>query len=44
MLVVDLPFLFRDNTHVDKVLDGPIGENLVKALSKIGIEPTKSTK
>jgi tripartite ATP-independent transporter DctP family solute receptor len=38
MLVVDLPFLFRDNAHVDKVLDGPIGENLLKALSKAGIK------
>lgn len=38
MLVVDLPFLFRDNAHVDKVLDGPIGEDLLKALSKAGIK------
>ncbi|MBM4308302.1 MAG: DctP family TRAP transporter solute-binding subunit [Deltaproteobacteria bacterium] len=37
MLVVDLPFLFRDNGHVDKVLDGPIGEGLLKDLSKAGI-------
>lgn len=38
MLVVDLPFLFRDNSHVDKVLDGPIGESLLKDLSKAGIK------
>jgi len=38
MMVVDLPFLFRDNTHVDKVLDGPIGEGLLKELSKAGIK------
>lgn len=38
MLVVDLPFLFRDNGHVDKVLDGPIGEGLLKDLSKAGIK------
>jgi tripartite ATP-independent transporter DctP family solute receptor len=38
MLVVDLPFLFRDNSHVDKVLDGPIGEGLLKDLSKAGIK------
>lgn len=38
MLVVDLPFLFRDNSHVDKVLDGPIGEGLLKELSKAGIK------
>ncbi len=38
MLVVDLPFLFRDNAHVDKVLDGPIGEGLLRDLSKAGIK------
>lgn len=38
MLVVDLPFLFRDNSHVDKVLDGPIGEGLLKELEKAGIK------
>lgn len=38
MLVVDLPFLFRDNSHVDKVLDGPIGEWLLKELEKVGIK------
>ncbi len=38
MLVVDLPFLFRDNSHVDKVLDGPIGEGLLRELEKAGIK------
>lgn len=38
LLVVALPFLFRDNGHVDKVLDGPIGEGLLKDLSKAGIK------
>jgi tripartite ATP-independent transporter DctP family solute receptor len=38
MLVVDLPFLFRDNSHVDKVLDGPIGQELLKGLLKAGIK------
>lgn len=38
MLVVDLPFLFRDNSHVDKVLDGPIGESLLNELLKAGIK------
>ena len=38
MLVVDLPFLFRDNSHVDKVLDGPIGQGLLNGLSKAGIK------
>lgn len=37
MLLVDLLFLFRDNSHVDKVLDGPIGEGLLNDLAKSGI-------
>lgn len=30
--VLDLPFLFRDRTHVARVLDGPVGEELKKEL------------
>lgn len=30
MGVVDLPFLFRDRQHAYKVLDGPIGQDLLK--------------
>lgn len=37
MMVVDLPFLFRENSHVDNTLDGPIGTDLLKDLSKVGI-------
>jgi tripartite ATP-independent transporter DctP family solute receptor len=33
--VLDLPFLFRNADHVDKVLDGPIGSNLLASLEKI---------
>ena len=33
MFVVDLPFLFRDREHAYKVLDGPIGKNLLDAFS-----------
>jgi tripartite ATP-independent transporter DctP family solute receptor len=33
--VLDFPFLFRDAGHVDKVLDGPIGSNLLDSLDKI---------
>lgn len=33
MLVVDLPFLFRDRTHAYQVLDGPIGQGLLDAFS-----------
>ena len=29
MLIVDIPFLFGDYDHVDKVLDGPIGKQLL---------------
>ena len=33
MFVVDLPFLFRDREHAYKVLDGPIGLELLNAFS-----------
>ncbi len=38
MFVVDLPFLFRDREHAYKVLDGPIGNELLAALSPKGIK------
>lgn len=38
MFVVDLPFLFRDREHAYKVLDGPIGQDLLGALSAKGIQ------
>lgn len=38
MFVVDLPFLFRDREHAYKVLDGPIGKDLLSALSAKGIK------
>jgi len=38
MMVVDLPYLFRDNDHVDKVLDGSIGRNILDELEKSGIK------
>jgi tripartite ATP-independent transporter DctP family solute receptor len=31
--VFNLPFMFRDNAHMEKVIDGPIGEDLLKKLS-----------
>ena len=34
MMVLDLPFLFRDHDHVDAVLDGPIGRRLLDDLEK----------
>lgn len=33
--VLDIPFLFRDYAHVDKVLDGPIGAGLIADLEKV---------
>ncbi|MGB9903903.1 MAG: TRAP transporter substrate-binding protein [Desulfotomaculales bacterium] len=38
MMIVDIPFLFRDYTHVDKVLDGPIGRQLLDDLEKAGLK------
>ena len=32
--ILDLPFLFNDYGHVDKVLDGPIGQKLLDDLEK----------
>ena len=34
MMILDLPFLFRDYSHVDAVLDGPIGRRLLDNLEK----------
>src|ERR1700716_2330137 len=31
--VFNLPFMFRDNGHMEKVIDGPIGDELLKKLS-----------
>ncbi len=38
MGVVDLPFLFTSNEHVDKVLDGPVGRTLLDGLEKANIK------
>jgi len=35
-LVPSLPFIFRDVTHMRKVLDGPIGDEILKALEAHG--------
>lgn len=32
--ILDIPFIFRDYAHVDKVLDGPIGASLITDLEK----------
>src|SRR5512145_1532527 len=31
--VFNLPFMFRDTAHMEKVIDGPIGDELLKKLS-----------
>lgn len=31
--VFNLPFMFRDNGHMEKVIDGPIGDELLKKLT-----------
>ncbi len=38
MFVVDLPFLFRDREHAYRVLDGPVGRELLEAFSARGIK------
>lgn len=37
--VMDLPFLFADSEHVDKVIDGGIGMDLLKDLPEKGLIP-----
>jgi tripartite ATP-independent transporter DctP family solute receptor len=31
--IFNLPFIFRDNAHMEKVIDGPIGNEMLKKLS-----------
>ena len=38
MNALDLPFLFRDYDHAYKVLDGPIGADLMKAVERSGLK------
>jgi tripartite ATP-independent transporter DctP family solute receptor len=38
MGLLDIPFLFRDYSHVDKVLDGAIGLSLLKDLEKSNLK------
>lgn len=37
--VMDLPFLFKDESHVDKVIDGQIGKDLLADLPSKGMIP-----
>ncbi|PJG84441.1 TRAP transporter substrate-binding protein [Conservatibacter flavescens] len=36
--LLDLPFLFRDEAHVEKVLNSEVGDNLLKSLEKSGLK------
>lgn len=36
--VIDIPFIFKDRQHVYKVLDGEIGQDLLKALEAQGLK------
>ncbi|TCP96266.1 tripartite ATP-independent transporter DctP family solute receptor [Cricetibacter osteomyelitidis] len=36
--VIDIPFIFKDREHVYKVLDGEIGQNLLKDLEAQGLK------
>jgi len=33
MNVFNLPFMFRDNAHMEKIIDGPIGDEILKKLT-----------
>ena len=35
--IVDIPFLFRDYDHARKVMDGPIGQDLLKSMQSKGL-------
>ncbi|AWB52502.1 TRAP transporter substrate-binding protein [Pasteurella multocida] len=36
--LLDLPFLFRDEAHVEKVLAGDVGEHLLASFEKVGLK------
>jgi len=36
-MVLDFPFIFRDNTHFDKVVDGPVGKELASIFPPLGL-------
>ena len=38
IMVFDLPFIFRDSDHAEKVLDGPIGRELAAKSEQFGIK------
>ncbi|MGE8942887.1 TRAP transporter substrate-binding protein [Leptospira interrogans] len=38
LAILDIPFLFRDYAHARSVLDGPIGQDMLKKFDPIGIK------
>ena len=38
LMVFDLPYIFRDAEHAEKVLNGPIGKQLAKKTEQFGIK------
>ena len=36
--ILDMPFLFRDKAHAYQVLDGPIGQQFMDSLTRIGVK------
>jgi len=38
MAILDIPFLFENHAHVDRVLDGPVGKQLMEDLDKTGLK------
>jgi len=35
--VLDLPYLFKDHAHAERVLDGAVGQGLLEGLRKVGL-------
>jgi tripartite ATP-independent transporter DctP family solute receptor len=38
MMILDIPFLFRDAAHAHSVLDGPVGRKLLDDLEPVGVK------
>jgi tripartite ATP-independent transporter DctP family solute receptor len=36
--VIDYPFLFRDNEQADRILDGPLGMEILQSLERVGFK------
>jgi len=36
--VIDYPFLFKDNAQADRILDGPLGQEILTSLESVGMK------